>query len=285
MSSFVVSKEDVKNFSNTPCLQNMRGIFYLYSAPPEAIRKILPPPLEFVAPVVVGYFTGFSNTTFGGPYVEFCIGTVASYKGQIGIYPLSLMLAGHGAEMAVKVGTNCVGFPKKIADNMEFTLNGDDIYCKLERHGVTLFEATVKLDGEYNLATAGNFLAIPNVGDVVPGGYYIHHLNYIQTEQGNVEFLNIDLCMLFTEHKVRRYTPGKLVDVKVASSPDDAFGELKVLAPMGAAYFETDGITMKGTKVLEALDPEAAAPYLMTSRFDRGMFGDSIQYIANYMCK
>lgn len=114
------------------------------------------------------------------------------------------------------------------------------------------------------------------------GMAYQHH---ISNGTYDTAFLNIDLCMLFTEHRVHRYTPGKLVDVKVNSSPDDAFGELKVLAPMGAAYFETDGITMKGTKVLEALDPEAAAPYLMTSRFDRGMFGDSIQYITNYMCK
>lgn len=282
MSSFVVSKADIKNFSNTPVLKNMRGIFYLYSAPPETVKHVIPAPLEYVAPVVVGYFTGFSNTTFGGPYVEFCIGTVASYKGQTGIYPLSLMLAGHGAEMAVKVGTNCCGFPKKIADRMDIDLNGDELRCSLDRHGVRLFEAAVKLDGEYNLATASNFLAIPGVGDVVPGGYFIHHLNYIQTEAGNVEFLNVDLCELFTEHKVRRYTPGKLVHIKVQSSPDDPYGELQVLAPMGAAYFETDGITMKATKVLEALDPEEAAPYLMSSRFDRGMFGDDIQHMTNY---
>lgn len=285
MSSFVVSKEEVKNFGFAPTLKNMDGIFYLYASTEEAVKKILPPPLEFVAPVVIGYYVGFTHTTFGGPYTEFMIGVPASYKGQIGVYPASLMLAGHGAEMAVKAGTNCVGFPKKIADDMIIERNGSLIKTKLVRHGVTLFECTVDVDGEYNTPDAAGVLAVNAPGDVVPGGYYIHHLNYMQTEQGNMEFLNVDLAMLFTEHTVKTFDPGKLVEVKVASSADDAFGELEVVAPMGAAYFQTDGITMKGTKLLEALDPEETLPYLMTARFDRGMLGDEIRYITNFMSK
>ena len=47
---------------------------------------------------------------------------------------------------------------------------------------------------------------------------------------------------------------------------------------MAAAYFKTDGITMKSTRKLEPLDPEAVLPYLMTARFDRGLLGDPIEY-------
>ena len=123
-----------------------------------------------------------------------------------------------------------------------------------------------------------SILAINQPGDVVPGGYFVHHLNYIQTEQGNMEFLNVDLMELFTEHTVKVFEPGKLVEIKVASSADDAYGELEVVAPMAAAYFKTDGITMKSTRKLEPLDPEAVLPYLMTARFDRGLLGDPIEY-------
>lgn len=285
MSSFVVSKEEIKKFGMQPTLHNMSGIFYLYATTEEAVKKVLPPPLEFAAPAVIGYYVGFSHTTFGGPYTEFMIGVPASYKGQIGVYPLSLMLAGHGAEMAVKAGTNCVGFPKKIADEMQISRNGNEVKAKLARHGVTLFECTVNVDGSYNTADAEQILAINKPGDVVPGGYYIHHLNYMQTEQGNMEFLDVDLAMLFTEHTVKAFEPGKLMDIKVNSSSDDAYGELEVAAPMAACYFETDGITMKGTKLLEKLDPEEALPYLMTARFDRGMLGDQIRYMTNFMSK
>ena len=111
-----------------------------------------------------------------------------------------------------------------------------------------------------------SILAINQPGDVVPGGYFVHHLNYIQTEQGNIE------------HTVKVFEPGKLVEIKVASSADDAYGELEVVAPMAAAYFKTDGITMKSTRKLEPLDPEAVLPYLMTARFDRGLLGDPIEY-------
>lgn len=285
MSSFVVSKEDVKNFGMKPTLKNMSGIFYLYATTEEAVKNVLPPPLEFVAPAVIGYFVGFSHTTFGGPYTEFMIGTPASYKGQIGVYPLSLMLAGHGAEMAVKAGTNCVGFPKKIADDMQISRNGNEVNTKLVRHGVTIFECTVNIDGSYNTPDAEAILAINQPGDVVPGGYYIHHLNYMQTEQGNMEFKDVDLAMLLTEHTVKTFEPGKLADVKVRSSADDAYGEMVVAAPMAACYFETDGITMKATKHLESLNPEEALPYLMTARFDRGMMGDEIRYMTNFMSK
>lgn len=56
MSSFRVSKEEVKKFGDTPTLNNMNGIFYLYATKEEVLKELLPPPLEFVAPVVIGYF-------------------------------------------------------------------------------------------------------------------------------------------------------------------------------------------------------------------------------------
>lgn len=285
MSSFVVSKEEVKKFGMKPTLNNMSGIFYLYETTEEVVKKVLPPPLEFVTPAVIGYYVGFSHTTFGGPYTEFMIGVPASYKGQIGVYPLNLMLAGYGAEMAVKAGTNCVGFPKKIADDMQISRNGNEVKTKLVRHGVTLFECTVDVDGSYNISDAEAILAINKPGEVVGGSYYIHHLNYMQTEQGNIEFLDVDFALLNTEHTVKVFDPGKLIEVKVNSSSDDAFGELEVVVPMAACYFETDGITMKSTKLLEKLDPEEALPYLMTARFDRGMMGDTIRYMTNFMSK
>lgn len=278
MSSFRVSKEEVKKFGDTPTLNNMNGIFYLYATKEEVLKELLPPPLEFVAPVVIGYFVSFTNTTFGGPYMEFMISAPALYKGQVGVYPMSLMLCGHGAEMGKIAGTNCVGFPKKFADNMEFARNGSTVHCKLVRHGVTLFECTADIDGAYNTPDAAGVLAINQPGDVVPGGYFVHHLNYVQTEQGNMEFLNVDLMELFTQHTVKVFEPGKLTEIRVASSADDAYGELEVVSPMAAAYFKTDGITMQSTRKLEELVPEEVLPYLMTARFDRGMLGDPIEF-------
>ncbi|MCB6203902.1 acetoacetate decarboxylase family protein [Extibacter muris] len=197
MSSFVVSKDKVKNFGMQPTLKNMSGIFYLYVTNEGAVKKVLPPPLEFVAPAVIGYY---------------------------------------------------VRFPKKIADDMQISRNGNEVKTKLARHGVTIFECTVDIDRAYNTPDAEAILAINKPGDIVPGGYYVHYLDYMQTEQGNMEFKEVNLAMLLTEHTVKTFEPGKLAEVKENSSADDAYGELEVVAPMAACYFETDGITMKATR-------------------------------------
>ncbi len=282
MGSFLVSKEDVKNFVYKPTLSNSQGIYFLYSAPPEVIKKIIPPPLTPAAPVVLGYILNFGTTTFGGPYMESMIATPCNYKDMTSGYAYNLMLYGHGAENGTIVGDRCCGIPKKTADGMEIHRVGDIITAKVERHGVTLIECEIDLGQKLNVAAAENFLGSPTIGEVGEGTAFYHTLQVQQTEEGNTVFDKVQLVMLGVKSKAACWETGKLTKMIMRSSPDDPFGELEVLQPMGAVYFENEFTEMSSTTVLEDLDPDEVMPYLMTGRYDRALMGDTMRCLRGF---
>lgn len=280
MSSFLVTPDDVKNFVNVPVLYKQQGIYFVYSAPPEVIHKIVPPPLEVVAPVVIGYIVQFGGTNFGGPYMESCIATPCKYRDDIAPYAYNLMLSGHGAESGTIVGSNCCGIPKKTADLIEVNRIDDVVTAKIVRHGTTLVDCTVKL-GRYNTSLASTYLGDPAPGSTNQGASFFHTFNMIQTEGGNSVFSDVNLVKLVTKAKTLSWEPGELT-MTTASSGDDPFGELAVMQPMGAAFYENEYIEMTKTVKLAELDPDATMPYLMSGRYDRSMMGHMSTYLAAY---
>ncbi len=280
MSSFLVSKEDVKNFFNVPRLNMQQGICFAYSAPPEIIKKLVPPPLEAVAPVIIGYIQHFGGTSFGGPYLESVISTPCKYKNDVGRYAYGLLLHGHGTEGGTILGSNCCGIPKKRADFMELNRIGDLVTAKVVRHGVTLLECNIKL-GEYNVQEASDFLRTPVPGSVNEGINFYHKFNMTQTGNGNCIFSDVNLVKLVSKSKSLSWEPGFL-DIKVNSSPDDPYGEFEVVKPLGAAFFENEYIEMSKLIKLAELDTEETMPYLMTGRYDRSMMGKKSTYLKSY---
>lgn len=280
MSSFLVSKEDVKNFVNVPTLYKQQGIYFVYSAPPEVIAKIVPPPLEVIAPVVVGYIVQFGGTNFGGPYMESCIATPCRYKDDAGPYAYNLMLSGHGAESGTIVGSNCCGIPKKRADRIEVNRIDDIVTAQIVRHGTVLLDCEIKL-GKYNTSMASNYLGDPAPGSTNPGTTFFHTFHMAQTDQGNSVFSDVHLVKLLTKARCLSWEPGTL-SIRTRSSGDDPFGELAVMQPMGGAYYENEYIEMSKTVRLEALDAAATMPYLMSGRYDRSMMGHPSTYLASY---
>ena len=280
MSSFLVSKQDVKNFVNVPTLYKQQGIYFTYSTPPEIISKIIPPPLEPVAPVVVGYIAQFGGTSFGGPYIESLICTPCKYKNDVGGYSYNLMLFGHGAESGTIVGSNCCGIPKKTADGMEVNRIGDCVTAKILRHGVTLVDLEIKL-GHYNSSLASAYLGDPAPGSVNTGCNFFHTFNMIQTENGNSVFSDVFLVKLVTQAKCLNWEPGEL-NITMRSSADDPFGELAVIQPIGGAFFENEYIEMTKTVKLAELNADETMPYLMSGRYDRSMMGCPSTYLSGY---
>jgi acetoacetate decarboxylase len=280
MSSFLVSEEEVKNFVNVPTLYKQQGVYFAYSAPPETIAKIVPPPLEPLAPVIIGYVVQFSETNFGGPYMESAVCTPCKYKDEVGGYAYNLMLHGHGAESGTIVGSNCCGIPKKTADSIEVSRIDDFVTARISRHGVTLLECEIQL-GKYNDKSASDFLGDPVPGSVNPGASFFHTFNMLQTENGNTVFSDVNLVKLVTRSKCSSWEPGFL-SISTKSSPDDPFGELEVLKPLGGAYFENEYVEMTKTVKIAQLDTDKTMPYLMTGRYDRSMMGYRSTFLKGY---
>lgn len=272
MSSFVVTKEEVKNFVNAPCVSDQEGIMFAYAAPEEVLKSILPPHLELVAPVICGYVVQIKSPNFGAPYMESVIYTVAQHKDIVGGYSLNLMLHGPGAEQGVIVGRDCCGIPKKYADFMELRRMGEQCSAKIIRHGVTLLEIDLDLTGDYNAPVAGAMIGDPAPGDVGETCSFFHKYNLTQTAEGNCVFSDVKLVTLDMANTTQMWEKGSLA-IKMTSSPDDPYGELEVVQPLGAAWFKSSDCLMLRTNEITDLDAEATMPYLMTGRYDRSMMG------------
>lgn len=140
------------------------------------------------------------------------------------------------------------------------------------RHGVTLADVSVKLDGAYNnQAATACYQGAEDGGKSGGMSFYMHPLMEPDAE-GLPTFARVNVYSNVAEYSYRIWTPGK-VTVRLQSSTDDPWGQLPVLENMGGAYSEND-LEMKAlVKVAEA-DPKQAIPKLLTSRFDRlGLIG------------
>lgn len=252
-----------------------KGVYFTYRSDIQAIASIIPKPLEVAFPLVSGYIVTIDKPAFTLPYREAMLGVYVKLGEQIGLYPISFLLSGPGAEMATLPGREKYGLPKKMCeheDDIRIIREDGRVRATATRHGVTLADVSVKLDGAYNnQAATACYQGAEDGGKSGGMSFYMHPLMEPDAE-GLPTFARVNVYSNVAEYSYRIWTPGK-VTVRLQSSMDDPWGQLPVLENMGGAYSEND-LEMKAlVKVAEA-DPKQAIPKLLTSRFDRlGLIG------------
>lgn len=252
-----------------------KGVYFTYRSDIQAIASIIPKPLEVAFPLVSGYIVTIDKPAFTLPYREAMLGVYVKLGEQIGLYPISFLLSGPGAEMATLPGREKYGLPKKMCeheDDIRIIREDGRVRATATRHGVTLADVSVKLDGAYNnQAATACYQGAEDGGKSGGMSFYMHPLMEPDAE-GVPTFARVNVYSNVAEYSYRIWTPGK-VTVRLQSSMDDPWGQLPVLENMGGAYSEND-LEMKAlVKVAEA-DPKLAIPKLLTSRFDRlGLIG------------
>lgn len=273
MNSFVVSKDDVKNFSKGICVNHQEGLLLSYAVPEEIARRIVPPHFELAAPVVNAYICQIKEPSFGSPFMESCIWFPVRYQDSIrGNYFLSLMLQGPGEECGKIVGRDCCGLPKKSTELIEVRRTGNIATAKVVRHGVTLMDVKATLDGAYNDPSAEMMLGAHQAGDIFTSKNLFHKVDLEPTKTG-VTFMNARLMYTDYQNTCEHWDKGSL-EIKMTSSPDDPYGELEVLRPLGAVWYKYGDCIRTDAGLLAQLDTDAVMPYLMTGLYDRSMMGE-----------
>ena len=268
-ATFQLPKEQAKLISSA-LMGGQDGIYFTFMSDMGTIASLVPPPLEPAMPLVSGYIVNINEPAFAKPYREAMLGVYVRYKGTVGMYPVSFLLSGPGAEMATYLGREKTGLPKKLCDSLEdirIERDGDRIRGIVERHGTRLMDVSMKL-GEYNNPMVGDIYSNPEPGKKTGGTSFYFLTGMEPNEQGQSVFNRVSLISNVAEYTYRTWTPGK-VSIRLQSSQDDAWGELPVLQNMGGAYAEND-LEMKEMYIVERLDVETALPYLLTTRFDTG---------------
>ena len=84
--SFAIGDGQFKSFSKISHMRGQEGTYVAYLTQPEAIRKVLPEPLEpFSMPVVTVSCCHIKDPTFADNYYETILGVYCTYKGQLGM--------------------------------------------------------------------------------------------------------------------------------------------------------------------------------------------------------
>ncbi len=276
--SFVTSKEDVNNFFKKSKMADQEGVYVTWVTNPEAVKKVLPPPLEMVAPVVMAYIINIQKPTFCCRYTEAAIAIPATYNGKQGLYWVSFMLSGPGAEMGTVNGREIGGIPKKIADEIRVERKGDYVHAYFERHGIRVIDVEIDLNGKYNNAAANAILGNPSPGEelLLEGFFYKYDAN--KNEDGVMQFTDGRLLSMAFDTVYHSWEKGT-ASVKLQDSIEDPWAELEVIEVLGAGYAHDD-VDLAWSKVLCDVDLEEVMPHLMSARFDKGTMnkGESVFY-------
>ncbi len=273
-ATFQLPKEEA-GLNPISVMGDEKGVYFTYRSDLAAIAEIVPKPLEVALPLVSGYIVTIDNPAFTLPYREAMLGVYVKFGAQTGLYPVSFLLSGPGAEMATLPGREKFGLPKKMCeqeDDIQIIREDGSARATARRHGVVLADVSIKLDGEYNNPGAAACYAGASDGGKSGGTSFYMHPFIEPDENGIPSFSKVNVYSNVAEYTYRIWTPGK-VTVRLKSSGDDPWGQLPVLENMGGAYSEND-IEMKELVKIGEADPSLAVPKLLTARYDRkGLIG------------
>lgn len=269
-TSFKLSKEQLKNFGKISLMDDQEGLYMAYLTDPEAIERILPPPLKpFSMPVVTLSVCHINNPSFADDYYEAILGVYAMYGKTLGLYPISLVLGGPGAEMAVQCGRDNGSIPKKLG--AEFVIRRDEnkVTASVTRRGTQLIDMTMEL-GEYNSPITAALYQAPAAGKKTFGGGFYFHIDRIPDKEGVSHFTNGALLMNQCEYNYKSWEPA-FTSLELKSSVDDPWAELPIRTIVGGAY-SVNSLLVHKLNYAEAVDADKIVPYLLTARYDRTTF-------------
>lgn len=256
----------------TSIMGDERGIYFTFRTDFGAISQVLPAPLEPAFPFVSGYIVEINKPAFAKPYREAMIGVYANYNGQIGLFPVSFLLSGPGAEMATLGGRERFGLPKKLCESedcIRIERDGDRARGIVCRNGVTLLDVSIKI-GQYNNPAAAMLYAGNEAGNKSGGMSFYAQPVIAPDGSGFDVFKQVNLYTNIAEYTYRTWEQGE-VTVRLQSSENDAWGHFPVFENMGGAFSEND-IEMKDLQLAEVLSPEGIIQKLLVSRYDKLSF-------------
>lgn len=267
-TTFQLPKE-LSKLNPSALMGDQEGIYFTFMSDMPTIAGLVPAPLEPAMPMVSGYIVEIRKPAFSDPYMEAMLGVYVRMGDTVGMYPVSFLLSGEGAEMATYLGREKTGLPKKICDaqgGIYLTKEDNKIRGIVERKGVRLMDVSMEL-GEYNNPMTGNIYFDPEPGKKTGGTSFYFKPSMEPDETGNVKFSQVELLTNVAEYTYHSWIPGK-VSIRLNSSEYDAWGQLPVLENMGGGYANND-LEMKEIYVAAKLDAEDTMPYLLSSRFDK----------------
>ena len=229
----------------------------IWETEPEAIERLLPPPLEPAEiPGVVAFLANYPSTNFSLPYLESALLIRASFEGQEGFYCLSMPVTN---DMGMAGGRESWGYPKKMA-NIAFQRDGDIVEGWTERHGIRFMQVKAKLTGKINDNSAMDDLLRFGLNPEGEYSYFGFTFKHAPSPVAGEAFdYPPRLIQGETVFRPKTFTFAE-VEIELTPSEFDPWHEVPVKRMLGGFYSVGDNSMLKG-KLLAEVEPIEFAPY------------------------
>ncbi|MCL2365147.1 MAG: acetoacetate decarboxylase family protein [Defluviitaleaceae bacterium] len=273
MSGFFIPREELLKKAQ-PEYNELNDITAatVYAVPDASVAAMIPPPLQLTVPhLLIIYVSRINEPTLAAPYMEGGIGALTTFTDaagavHTGLYYFNLQLMGAGAQNAAFFGREEAGLPKKFADYIGLRRVQNDVYFHIERGGVRLLDAHLRI-GTYNDPTFSNDLEnIDPLRGKLQNDAVLTHRYQTDGENGlhdmNLYYYNSPTFFCAYE--------SAFANVRLASSAADPWGDIKIKKVLGGSYARNNNFIVDVTKIHAY--PNADAPgilqYLYPGRFD-----------------
>lgn len=268
--SFLLDMKDLGKFCRRSVMAGQQGVYMAYLTDPIALAKALPAPLKpYPVPIATVSVCRIAAPTFADSYYETILSVMCTYKGMPGMYPVSLLLGGTGAEMATACGRDIGSMPKKLGAEIFIKKDGDTVTAKVARRGTQLMDAKLEI-GQTNSSLCDMVFSFPAAGEKGYATGYYTHFDMLPGEEGNLEFSNGALLSNELEYDYKTWDSA-YTSLCLRSSEDDPWGSLPIVSVIGGAWCEND-LTIKKLQLLERVEGQNLLPQTLTARYDRTMF-------------
>jgi acetoacetate decarboxylase len=224
---------------------------------PDIVARLLPPPLKPAAnPIAMAFVANYPRTNFDVTYQESALFLRAEFEGEEGGYCLSMPVTN---DIAMALGREIFGFPKKIAD-VQFHRKGDTLHGWTERRGTRFMEIRAKMTGKLNLEDAAAMLLDPAAanpdGSTDSVSYNFKH--FPAPERMGFDY-NPRLVKQATTMRPKEVQIGE-AEILLQPSDYDPWAEVEIVRVLGALYTVGDN-SMKSGEVVAEVDPMEFAPH------------------------
>lgn len=269
--SYNVSKEKVEKLFIGTKMNNQETTAVTFLTDPSVVEHIVPQTLTpYPMPIAAVYITRVNTPNFTDPYYEAILGVFVLHNGKTGLYGISLLLDGEGAEMATQSGRDKFGFSKKMGAKFDIRKEGNKVYASVSRKGKLLAKIELEL-GEYNSPLAEVvFNAKSDFSTTVSSYNYLLDTNHDENHKLIFNEARLYETQLHYDYKKWDKATAKL---ELNSSIDDPWGELPINTIIGGTY-NTNDLDLGQMTLLSIDDGNLIAPYLMRSRYDESILDD-----------
>ena len=227
----------------------------------KIMKKLIPKPLKPAPmPAATVFIAIYPRTNFGSVYNEAALSLNVEYDGVPGSYCLLMPVT---EDMALILGREFFGFPKKIAEKISLEETDSGIEGSCVRHGVELINLTMPYEREVDEEEFLNIFHSFTPDAPMPEAF--EAVNYLFKYFGNstgsgFEYKPRLIKQVTTLRALSKIKITSKFDLKLQSSDCDFLGEIPVKSPILGAY-GIYNMTMHHGEVLTEVDEAEFTPY------------------------